>query len=38
VLALAIGLTMGLVAAYVGGRVENLIMRIVDISSRSRRS
>src|SRR5438034_9435419 len=31
VLALIIGLTMGLVAAYVGGRVESLIMRIVDI-------
>ena len=29
--ALAIGLTMGLVAAYFGGRVEALIMRIVDI-------
>ena len=31
VLALCIGLTLGLVAAYVGGRVEMLIMRIVDI-------
>src|SRR5207249_880906 len=31
VLALMIGLTMGLVAAYVGGRVETLVMRIVDI-------
>ena len=31
VLALAIGLAMGLTAAYVGGRVETLIMRIVDI-------
>ena len=31
VLALAIGLAMGLTAAYVGGRVESLIMRIVDI-------
>ena len=31
VIALAIGLTMGLLAAYAGGRVENLIMRIVDI-------
>jgi len=31
VLALAIGLTMGLTAAYVGGRVEMLIMRVVDI-------
>jgi peptide/nickel transport system permease protein len=30
-LALIIGLTMGLTAAYVGGRVETLIMRIVDI-------
>jgi peptide/nickel transport system permease protein len=30
-LALAIGLTMGLTAAYFGGRVESLIMRIVDI-------
>jgi peptide/nickel transport system permease protein len=31
VLALVIGLTMGLTAAYFGGRVESLIMRIVDI-------
>jgi peptide/nickel transport system permease protein len=31
VLALVIGLTMGLTASYVGGRVESLIMRIVDI-------
>jgi peptide/nickel transport system permease protein len=31
VLALIIGLTMGLIAAYVGGRTETLIMRIVDI-------
>ncbi len=31
VLALAIGLAMGLAAAYFGGRVETLIMRIVDI-------
>ncbi|MEO8508497.1 MAG: ABC transporter permease [Betaproteobacteria bacterium] len=31
VLALLIGLTMGLSAAYFGGRVESLIMRIVDI-------
>jgi ABC-type multidrug transport system fused ATPase/permease subunit len=31
VLALAIGLAMGLAAAYVGGRVETLIMRVVDI-------
>ena len=31
ILALCIGLTMGLLAAYAGGRVETLIMRIVDI-------
>ena len=31
VVALAIGLATGLVAAYAGGRVESLIMRIVDI-------
>ena len=31
VLALVIGLAAGLAAAYVGGRVEQLIMRIVDI-------
>jgi peptide/nickel transport system permease protein len=31
VVALVIGLTMGLLAAYFGGRVEALIMRIVDI-------
>ena len=31
VLALLIGLAMGLAAAYFGGRVENLIMRVVDI-------
>jgi len=31
VLALVLGLAMGLTAAYVGGRVETLIMRIVDI-------
>jgi len=31
VFALIIGLTMGLAAAYLGGRVETLIMRIVDI-------
>jgi len=31
VLALAIGLVMGLSAAYLGGRLETLIMRIVDI-------
>ena len=30
-LALVIGLTLGLLAAYVGGRVDGLIMRIVDI-------
>jgi peptide/nickel transport system permease protein len=30
-LALVIGLTMGLTAAYIGGRLEALIMRIVDI-------
>jgi peptide/nickel transport system permease protein len=30
-LALVIGLTAGLAAAYVGGRLESLIMRIVDI-------
>jgi len=31
VLALIIGLTMGLTAAYFGGRLETLIMRVVDI-------
>ena len=31
VLALIIGLTMGLTAAYFGGRIESTIMRIVDI-------
>ena len=31
VIALAIGLTAGLAAAHLGGRVESLIMRIVDI-------
>jgi peptide/nickel transport system permease protein len=31
VCALVIGLTMGLSAAYLGGRIETLIMRIVDI-------
>ena len=31
VLALLIGLAMGLSAAYLGGRIETLIMRIVDI-------
>jgi peptide/nickel transport system permease protein len=31
VVALAIGLAMGLTAAYVGGRVESVVMRIVDI-------
>jgi peptide/nickel transport system permease protein len=30
-IALVIGTTMGLLAAYVGGRIESLIMRIVDI-------
>ena len=31
ILALCIGLTMGLLAAYAGGRVESIVMRIVDI-------
>jgi peptide/nickel transport system permease protein len=31
VLALLIGLTLGLLAAYFGGRVETLLMRVVDI-------
>jgi peptide/nickel transport system permease protein len=31
ILALCIGLTMGLLAAYAGGRVESIIMRVVDI-------
>ena len=31
VLALAIGLSMGLIAAYFGGRTETLIMRVADI-------
>jgi peptide/nickel transport system permease protein len=31
IIALAIGTTLGLIAAYVGGRIETLIMRIVDI-------
>lgn len=31
VLALLIGLTMGLLAAYLGGRVDTLVMRLVDI-------
>ncbi|MEP6941643.1 MAG: ABC transporter permease [Betaproteobacteria bacterium] len=31
IIALAIGLTMGLTAAYAGGRTESLIMRIADI-------
>ena len=31
VIALVIGAALGLLAAYAGGRVENLIMRIVDI-------
>jgi peptide/nickel transport system permease protein len=30
-IALLIGTTLGLIAAYVGGRVETLIMRVVDI-------
>jgi peptide/nickel transport system permease protein len=30
-IALVIGTTLGLVAAYVGGRIETLIMRVVDI-------
>jgi peptide/nickel transport system permease protein len=30
-IALVIGTTLGLIAAYVGGRVETLIMRVVDI-------
>jgi len=30
-LALALGLTLGLTAAYVGGRVQTLIMRVADI-------
>jgi peptide/nickel transport system permease protein len=29
--ALAIGTTLGLIAAYIGGRVESLIMRLVDL-------
>jgi peptide/nickel transport system permease protein len=29
--AVVIGLTLGLIAAYVGGRVETIIMRVVDI-------
>ena len=31
VIALIVGMTVGLIAAYVGGRTEQLIMRIVDI-------
>lgn len=31
VIAMGLGAAVGLVAAYVGGRVENLIMRIVDL-------
>jgi peptide/nickel transport system permease protein len=31
VIALAIGLTMGLIAAFFGGKIETLIMRIADI-------
>jgi peptide/nickel transport system permease protein len=30
-IAMAIGATVGLIAAYTGGRVENLIMRLVDL-------
>src|SRR5215472_2467439 len=30
-MALAIGTTLGLIAAYIGGRVESLIMRLVDL-------
>ena len=30
-LALVIGTTLGLIAAYIGGRVESLIMRLVDL-------
>lgn len=30
-IALAIGMTVGLTAAYFGGRLENLLMRIVDV-------
>ena len=32
VVALCIGLTMGLLAAYAGGRIESIVMRIVDIA------
>lgn len=31
VLALSLGMTIGLIAAYAGGRIEGLLMRIVDI-------
>ena len=31
VIALAVGMSVGLIAAYVGGRTEQIIMRIVDI-------
>jgi peptide/nickel transport system permease protein len=31
IVALCIGLAMGLIAAYVGGRVDTLVMRIVDV-------
>ncbi|MEO1103161.1 MAG: ABC transporter permease [Pseudomonadota bacterium] len=31
VIALIVGMSVGLVAAYVGGRTENIIMRIVDV-------
>ncbi|MGH1427891.1 MAG: ABC transporter permease [Arenicella sp.] len=30
-IALVLGISMGLIAAYVGGRIDNLIMRIVDL-------
>ena len=31
IIALTIGMAIGLIAAYVGGRTENIIMRIVDL-------
>src|SRR5690554_321 len=31
ILALAIGMAMGIIAAYFGGRVDTLIMRVVDL-------
>jgi peptide/nickel transport system permease protein len=31
IIAMALGAAIGLIAAYVGGRVENIIMRIVDL-------